>query len=38
MGEKPRFANHNLGWISVGKEIEEIDVLQKRIIKNGKIS
>lgn len=23
LGEKPRFANHNLGWIEVGKEIRD---------------
>jgi len=25
LGEKPRFANHNLGWITVGEKIEQIE-------------
>lgn len=28
LGEKPRFANHNLGWITVGKAIETIDEME----------
>ncbi|MBD3279969.1 hypothetical protein GF389_00410, partial [Candidatus Dojkabacteria bacterium] len=25
LGEKPRFANHNLGWITVGEKIDEVN-------------
>ena len=25
LGEQPRFANHNLGWITVGKNLENVD-------------
>ncbi|MCB0743748.1 MAG: hypothetical protein KDC67_07590, partial [Ignavibacteriae bacterium] len=36
MGEKPRFANHNLGWITVGNEIDEKNGIKIREFKSWK--